>query len=139
MNLNNFETLVESKICDRGFDYYENDCVLEIEQVEKGEFSATVEGSEEYMVFVKLDKNLNILDHACDCPYDWGDVCKHEVAVMYYLKDAELYEQPLEDGTFYQLKTNLAQLNKKELMEIILNLSKRNHTVKREIMLALGD
>ena len=56
MNLNNFEKKVETKIVDRGFSYYENDYVTEVEQVEKGEFCATVMGTEEYSVLIKLDK-----------------------------------------------------------------------------------
>ena len=86
MNLRNFEITVEPKIGDRGFSYYENDAVTEVEQVEKGEFTATVEGSEEYTVFIKLDEHQFVIDHSCDCPYDWGDVCKHEVAVLYAYK-----------------------------------------------------
>ncbi len=138
MNLKNFEKEIEPKILDRGFSYYENDFVSDIEQIEKGEFCATVMGTEEYNVLIKLNKNLEIKEHSCDCPYDWGNVCKHEVAVMYYLKDGELYDQPVEEGLFYKMKTDLQKLGKKELLKIILELSKRNKTVREEIMWELG-
>ena len=138
MNLRNFEITVETKICDRGFRYYENKAVTEIEQVEKGEFTATVEGSEEYTVFIKLDEQQFVVNHSCDCPYDWGNVCKHEVEVMYYIKNDQLYNQPLEEGTFHKIKTDLAQLSKKELIAIIINLSKKNRLAKEDLLFELG-
>ena len=134
MNLKNFEKIVEPKIIDRGFDYYESDYVTDVDQVGKGEFCATVEGTEEYTVFIKLDKDLNITEHTCDCPYDWGNVCKHEVAVMYYIKDSELYNQPIEKSIFHRIKQDLEKRGKKELIEMILNLSKRKKAIKEEIM-----
>ena len=26
------------------------------------------------------------MEYDCDCPYDWGVVCKHVVAVLFYLQ-----------------------------------------------------
>ena len=138
MNLKNFANLVEPKICNRGFHYYEGGAIDEIEQVAKREFSATVDGSEEYTVFIKLDKDLNILDHSCDCPYDWGNICKHEVAVMYHIKYNQLYNQPLAAGLFGKMQKDLQKLDKKELVEILLNLSKKNKTVREDIKWELG-
>ena len=138
MNLKDFEKTVEPQIVNRGFHYFEDEAISEIEQVEKGEFCATVTGSEEYAVFVKIDKNLNITSHSCDCPYDWGTVCKHEVAVFYFIKKNKLYQQPFGDSLFSKIKQDLAQLDKKELQEIILDLSKKSKLVREYIKWELG-
>jgi len=82
MNFPAFEVEIERKILDRGFDYYENKNVIEVENLGNGEFSALVEGSEDYEVFVQISEG-KVIEHSCDCPYDWGDVCKHVVAVLY--------------------------------------------------------
>ena len=138
MNLKNFESVVEPQIINRGFHYFEDGAIAEIEQVEKGEFYATVTGSEDYAIFVKIDKELNVVSHSCDCPYDWGTVCKHEVAVMYFIKKRKLYNQPFETSTFFKVKQDLSQLDKAALLEIILDLSKKSKLVKEYIKWELG-
>lgn len=139
MNLNNFETIVESRIVERGFDYYEYDNISQLEQVDKNEFVATVWGSEKYSVFIKLDEQQNIIEHSCNCPYDWGDVCKHKVATFYYLRDGEMYLEPLNMGNAIQrIKTDLNKLNKNEIIEIIVDLSKRDKKIKENILWELG-
>ncbi|MEL6718328.1 MAG: hypothetical protein AAFP82_06405, partial [Bacteroidota bacterium] len=62
MTLHNFEQYVERKILDRGFDYYEQDLVEEVEQLENGYFSAVILGSEEYVVNVRLAGNQTIIE-----------------------------------------------------------------------------
>jgi len=138
LNLKNFEQLVESKIVDRGFHYYEYDQVTGVEQVDEREFCAEVVGSEEYTVFVKLNKDLDVIDHSCDCPYDWGNVCKHRVAVFYYIKDAELYKQPLSESSFNEMKKELVSYDKKELAELILNMAKRSGKFREDLRWELG-
>jgi len=138
MNLKNFEKTVELQIVNRGFHYFENEAITEIEQVEKGEFCATVTGSEDYAVFVKIDKNLTIESHSCDCPYDWGTVCKHEVAVMYFIRAKQLYLQSYGDSLFSKIKQDLTKLDKKELLDIILDLSKKSKLVREYIKWELG-
>jgi len=95
MTLHDFEKQVEKKILDRGFEYYENDLVEEMEQLENGYFSAVVLGSEEYTVNVRLAGKQVIIESECDCPYDWGNTCKHEVAVYYYIRDSKIYKKAL--------------------------------------------
>ena len=85
MNLKNFESEIERKIVERGLDYYQNGDVRKLEKVSEDEFSAAVFGTEKYSIYVKL-KNDAITEHECDCPYDYGDVCNHKVAVFYFAK-----------------------------------------------------
>ena len=139
MNLNNFEERIERKIIDRGFSYYENDYVEDFEQVDKGEFTAIVEGSESYSIFINLDKNLEIIDHSCNCPYDWGEYCKHEVAVLFYIKDSEEYKKkPDNTGKIGILKREIEKYNLKELKKMIIDLSKRNGDFRNELLWYFG-
>ena len=46
--------------------------------------TAEVSGSEEepYLVDLDFSEDGELEDWFCDCPYDWGPVCKHTVAVL---------------------------------------------------------
>ena len=72
-----------SQILDRGFDYYiENNVVYICVDGENGK--AIVEGSKPYEVEFQY-KNGEISNLVCDC--FCSGVCKHQVAVMFQLKD----------------------------------------------------
>ena len=125
MTLHDFENYVERKILDRGFDYYEQDSVEELEQLETGYSSAVVLGSKEYTVNVRLTGKQKIIESYCDCPYDWGDVCKHEVAVYYYLKDSEIYKRDL-SKTGMDLMVTIDDMTNNELKTCLHNILKRD-------------
>ncbi len=88
MTLDNFEKFVEAKIVQRGYGYFKDGDVKKVEQVGVGEFNAVVFGTDIYEVYVKLDGEI-IVQSYCDCPYDWGNTCKHEVAVFYKLRNGD--------------------------------------------------
>ena len=75
-----FEKYVDDKILSRGLSCYKNGQVTYCEEIAPGEFEAVVEGTEEYEVRVSLRKN-KLKDFSCTCPYDYGNICKHIVAV----------------------------------------------------------
>lgn len=138
MHLKTFEQSIEPKILSRGIDYYENKHIEEVEQVEKGEFVATISGYDDYNVTVKIDSNLNVVSTSCDCPYDWGPTCKHEVALLYHIRENKLYEQSIGDGPLSKIKQDLQQLTKAELLEILVDLSKKSKLVKEYLNWELG-
>jgi len=84
--LNEFEQYVDEIILERGLEYFENEQVNEPEEISPGVFSAIVEGSEDYTVKVSIKKG-KIVYFNCDCPYDWGPICKHIAAVFYCLRE----------------------------------------------------
>jgi len=73
----------DSKILARGKALYAQGCVANLTQTAEGEFEAKVLGSEGdlYEVYITV-KDGEPEDYGCDCPYDWGPVCKHLVAVV---------------------------------------------------------
>ena len=50
ITLDNFENFVPYKIWMRGEEYYETDAVSELEEISPGEWTATVEGTDDYNV-----------------------------------------------------------------------------------------
>ena len=74
-------------ILNRGYNYYENDHVEEVEQIDNG-YKAKVVGTEDYYVHIYYDGN-NISDMECSCPFaEDGNRCKHMAAVLFKI-DAE--------------------------------------------------
>lgn len=128
MKLTNFEGLIEAKIVERGYEYYQRGRIAKVEQVDEGEFNATALGSDKYSVYVKLDGE-KIVDYDCDCPYDWGDTCKHAVAVFYQLRYGKTFT-----NTSEKFHSVLKDLSDKDLRSFVLNLLKRDRHFRRKFL-----
>lgn len=87
--LNRFEQYIDETILKRGLQYFKKGHVHEPEEISPGVYEAIVEGTEDYTVQLTL-KNGIITEHVCDCPYDFGPVCKHVAAVIFCLQQDEL-------------------------------------------------
>lgn len=87
--LTQFEQYIDETILKRGLQYFKKGLVHEPEEISPGEYEAIVEGTEDYTVQLIL-KNGIITEHVCDCPYDFGPVCKHVASVIFYLQQDEL-------------------------------------------------
>ncbi len=127
MNVKNFESEVENKIVGRGLSYYKGGDVKRLEKVGENEFSAMVFGTERYSVYVKTDGDA-IIEHECDCPYDFGDVCKHKVAVFYAIRDGNFSD------TSGKLKSLLENLHESALQRFVSNLLKKDQGFRREFL-----
>jgi len=86
MTLHNFEDCIDEVIVRRGDEYYDGEAVNDLEEIDKGRWCALVEGTEVYEVRVSLENDV-IAESSCNCPYDHGPVCKHEVAVYFALRE----------------------------------------------------
>jgi len=87
--LNQFEQYIDETILKRGLQYFKKGHVHEPEEISPGEYEAIVEGTEDYTVQLTL-RNGIITEYVCDCPYDFGPVCKHVAAVIFHLQQDEL-------------------------------------------------
>lgn len=83
--LNQFEQFIDETILKRGLSYFKNGYVSEPEEITPNVYEAIVTGTEDYTVELKI-KNGTIVEHVCTCPYDLGFICKHVVAVIFYLQ-----------------------------------------------------
>ncbi len=98
MNIDTFELEIEEKILDRGYDYWQSGSVQKIVHSEGNRITAVVMGSEPYRVSIELDKKGDIT-HSCTCPYDYGPICKHVVALLYEIEERQLNNsEPGEQG-----------------------------------------
>lgn len=83
MTLNDFENQLDPKIQQRGKEYFLDGNVEYIEEAKKNSWVADVVGTDDYQVEIQLGSKGAIKECACTCPYDYGAVCKHIVAVLY--------------------------------------------------------
>ncbi len=127
LTLDNFEQSVESKIVERGLNYFKGGDVARLEKVADGEFSALVLGSDRYEVFIKLD-GKTISKHECDCPYDYGDICKHKVAVFYAIRNGNF------SNVSDKLNSLLENLHESALRRFVSNLFKKDSQFRREFL-----
>ena len=74
------QALVPRKIFERGEAYYYEDNAVGRIKCTGDTFKAKVEGTETYRVELTIRAGKPPKIH-CDCPYDYGDVCKHGIAL----------------------------------------------------------
>ncbi|MFC6223574.1 SWIM zinc finger domain-containing protein [Hymenobacter artigasi] len=74
------EALVPQKIFERGSAYYYEDNAVGRISRTGDTFKARVEGTESYRVELTMRSGKPPKIY-CDCPYDYGDVCKHGIAL----------------------------------------------------------
>jgi uncharacterized Zn finger protein len=105
---------------ERGTNYYHDGAILEPIRQEM-ELLALCEGSgyEPYQVSVKLAKS-GIVETSCTCPYDYGGICKHIVALLLtYVHDPQAIR------SIPPLTALLAGLSQEELIALIGEMIKR--------------
>lgn len=133
----NFESSIEKKILDRGFDYYEQKYIEEVEVIANGEFSAIVQGTDEYDVFIKIE-NDKVTNYTCTCPYDYGNECKHIVAVLYYIRDAEMHKEEYFNTIEDDLIEVMKDIPAKELYNYIINYAKQHREFREDFFEEFG-
>ena len=87
--IDQFELYIDEPILKRGLGYFKKGHVTSFEEITKGEFEALVQGNDQYTVIIKV-RNKTVIENSCTCPYDFGAVCKHVAAVLFYMQHEEL-------------------------------------------------
>lgn len=144
MNLTNFKNFIDKTILNRGYDYYLEGNVLESHELGDNEYRFYVQGSDDYGVVVKIDENGEILDSYCDCPYDFGPICKHQVAAYYELLERMNDMDDRERGKATrqpEIQEVLQQLSKEDLIQIIVDITEKDLTLEKRLIVryAKGD
>lgn len=134
MDLNNFTEKINDKILGRGYSYYKLGAIVDESNIGDGEYCFIVRGTYDYEVEVKINENKDILDSNCNCPYDFGPICKHEVAVYYYLNDFISNAENKINVKTIDLKELLGELRNEELIEIIVKMAEKDKTIKENII-----
>ena len=132
MKISNFENHIETRFLDRGFHIYEQDFIQEIEPIGTGEFFAIVLGTTFYKVYVQIEEE-NITEWNCTCPYD-GTICKHVVAVLYYLRDSEMWLELPKNTVLDEIEHVFDRLSKTEIKEFIFDYFKKNDEMRDDFL-----
>jgi len=147
--LNTFEQLIDETILKRGLSYFKNGAVTDFSEIDNGEYEASVSGTEEYTVQLKI-KNNTIEEHLCDCPYDMGPVCKHIVAVIFYLQKDILAldsqksskpaatKKPRTKSVSKQVKDLLKTITPEELELFVVETSKSDRKFRNLFLASFG-
>lgn len=144
--LNEFEQIIDETILTRGLSYFKKGYITDFSEISIGEYEALVSGTEEYSVQLKISNNT-IVAHNCDCPYDMGPVCKHIVAVIFYLQqdvlelDKKSPSKPKKKKTksvAQQIKELLNAISHEELMEFVEQNSKKDKKFRNYFLASFG-
>ncbi|HLD71891.1 hypothetical protein A3A67_03995 [Candidatus Peribacteria bacterium RIFCSPLOWO2_01_FULL_51_18] len=81
-----FDDELNETIVKRGQRYFKGGHVRDLEEIDDGRWRALVEGTEVYETTVTISGGA-ISHHRCNCPYDFGQYCKHEIAVLYAIRE----------------------------------------------------
>ena len=75
---------VSETILQRGEDVYSGESILSLSKNSEGVYTSNVCGSggDTYKVQVQTNGKGEVSAYSCTCPYDYGDICKHIVAVL---------------------------------------------------------
>jgi hypothetical protein len=139
MNINNFESYINKTILDRGYSYYIEGNVVESYKQGENEFIFHIEGSDDYEVLVVIEDNGDILYSECDCPYDFGPVCKHEVAAYFQLlqminhvtANKNITSKTYERKMIHEVLSNLP---KEELINIIISMANQDAALENSLI-----
>lgn len=124
MRIDDFETCIEEKILERGKRYFSDDLVIDLWSETPNQFCAVVNGSIPYDVEIHLDGAGMIVRHGCDCPYNWGEYCKHEVAVLLVIRNLLKQGTKLKKhGQKQGLRSRLSTKEKDDLIYLLCDLA----------------
>jgi uncharacterized Zn finger protein len=120
------------EVQDRGYQLFSRGKVLEGSRQGR-RYSARVQGSAPYPYRTWID--LEKQDWGCSCPYDWGPVCKHVVALAYAIQEApEIFQsrrkQKKKPADPKQLA--LQELSDEDLLELLWELAEQRPELMEE-------
>ncbi|WP_291579603.1 SWIM zinc finger family protein [Clostridium sp. UBA6640] len=135
MNINNFENYIDKKILDRGYGYYCEGNITDVYKEGDNEYTFQVQGSEDYEIRVEINNHGEILYSDCNCPYEFGPICKHQVAVYFelanILNSKEIKKELITQPT---IKEVLNDISKEELINIIMDVAKKDKVFRNSII-----
>ncbi len=144
--LQEFEQLIDEKILKRGLSYFNGGVITDCEETSPGKYVATISGSEDYKVRLHLQEDV-IIEHDCNCPFVMGPVCKHVVAVIFYMRngilelDQQLSKAPKRKNiksSAKQVKELLNVVSHDELKEFVHQNSKKDKKFKNYFLSSFG-
>ena len=147
ISLENFREWISPDIIQRGRDYFNKNLIQNLDEVEDGRWQAEVEGSYLYQVEIQILPDGS-LEYFCNCPYDWGPVCKHVAAVLFAIEDtfSEYFEKPKKvrkprkkrKTKSEKLDDILGNAGHEELVEIVKDLALEDRQFYNQLEMRFG-
>lgn len=109
--IKDFESHFPSDILDKGLGYFTAQNVDNLVR-QKNAWTANVCGTQTYRVEITTKKS-EVISWSCNCPYDWGPVCKHVAAVLYAIRSGQA-EVELAKMTLHHAKKRLENNKKRQ-------------------------
>lgn len=126
-----FEDCFDSLILSCGEKYYKENRILDI-WYQQDLVTAYIEGSEIYRIEIRANDN-ELNNFYCSCPYseDGEYMCKHIVAVLYYLEENDIPELEVSNKKSEKKEKNKSELSKicDEMNYELRKISDRNDFV----------
>jgi hypothetical protein len=142
MTLKDFESQIDSKIQQRGKEYFQDGNVEFIEEMKKNIWAADVIGTDDYQIEIQLGSKGEIKKHKCNCPYDYGAICKHVVAVLYAIieqKTINITSQKTTNSKKVTFDKMLQMITLQEYQDFIKHYSVINKNFKDEFELYFAE
>lgn len=136
MTLSDFEQFMDDLILYRGLNYYKEGRVDSLD-LTGGKWTAEVIGAKGYCVTAKLSENGDILSSRCDCPYEFGEYCKHQAALFYALRDRLKRRRVHAQET--DLQGLLLSQTKEMLAAILLEYANRDELMNSDLRLRFSE
>lgn len=143
MRIEDLIDIVDEKVLQRGQDYHREGRVLSLEQTGEEAWRAEVEGTERYEVRVDWDSEGEFTCE-CTCPFDWGPVCKHVIAVLYAIEDhgpeavdGEAIQTP--ESTSEQVRAILENLPREALVDLLVEFAEDDRSINLDIRARYGE
>jgi uncharacterized Zn finger protein len=140
LSIEDLEKMAAEQSFQKGINYYQMNLVNN-PLIDGNTIKAEVSGSS----FSLYDVEMNIDDPSsnhCSCPYDWGGICKHLVALgLYWCNDKEAFRKVKKEKA--KLKNELDRLFKsltrEELTELLGEFVYENDNSKSKVLNFIQD
>jgi hypothetical protein len=141
MKLLNFEEYIDEVIVKRGKKYYNQGRIEKFEEKTNNHFVFRVSGSTDYTVHIFLTKSGDIRETYCNCPFDLGEFCKHQVAALTALRNGKGSKMNKSETPRLiiskkepDLKSILISLDKEELVNTIINFTEEYSAFEKRLL-----
>ena len=132
---------VDPVILSRGQNYFHWGHVESIDY-EDGHVTAEVSGSEDepYLVDIDFDEDGEVEAWNCDCPYDWGPVCKHTVAALLAVRETGMeHFPPKPAGESAPVEDLVRQAKEEQLVALILEHCSEDRRFRTQVLSELEE
>jgi uncharacterized Zn finger protein len=143
LKLEDLSDHVDEQVLQRGENYHREGRVVSLEQTGEDAWRAFVDGTERYEVRIECDPDGEFAG-GCSCPYDWGPVCKHMIAVLIAIE--ELDPEILPDEAIQtpemkseQVRAILEELPRETLLDMLAELAENDRSISLEIRARYGE